>query len=500
MASDQKRLFLTLSLSALVLFGWQYFFAPKNQFENGTLPKTESASTAVENQSNTTSKTVENRPVVDSTEANKISSVSNPAVTKAQSFTLKNSMSEVKINSNLLISSMFPLNEDRDEFTAIVGKRKPFQFFIVRDGVMTPLNFNFSQTDAASISGSDSRFGVSFHGNIDDKGLFVWNLKSTTPYQYLVRMESTEQEGEGRQVRQYITLLKDTKHTKIDSAESYDGPLQWMGIDYHYHLFANVIKGKPMASINIDSGNLVAKIIESRTKLSGFSFYGLKGYDELQKVGSNLHLAVDFGIFGIIAVPILKGLQFFYKFAPNYGVAIILITLFIRTLLFPLQFKSFKSMKKMQKLQPELAKLKEKHADDPQKMQRATMELFKKNGANPMGGCLPLLLQMPVFFAFYQVLFNSVELLHAPFVFWIHDLSAKDPYYMLPVLMGIAMFFQTKLNPSTSADPMQKKMMMFMPLIFTFFMKDLPAGLNLYIFVSTVFGVTQQLFVYKTVD
>ena len=117
-----------------------------------------------------------------------------------------------------------------------------------------------------------------------------------------------------------------------------------------------------------------------------------------------------------------------------------------------------------------------------------------------MGGCLPLLLQMPVFFAFYQVLFNSVELLNAPFMLWITDLSAKDQYYVLPILMGIAMFFQTKLNPSTTADPMQKKMMMFMPLIFTFFMKDLPAGLNLYILVSTVFGITQQLFVYKTVD
>jgi len=498
MASDQKRLFLTLSLSALVLFGWQYFFAPKNQFGNENFSQAESKTASVDSKPDVNSKRIDTTKVQNSSAPNKTTSASDTA--PATTFTLKNSISEVKITSNLVITSMFPLTEDRDAFTSIVGNRKPFQLFLVRDGVLTTLNFDLIQSDDETISGTDRHFGITFNGKINNKGLFEWSLNSTAAYQYLIRMESTKQEGEGRQIRHYITLLKDTKHTKVDGTESYDGPLQWVGIDYHYHLFSNVIKGKPMASINIDNGNFEAKIIESKTKLSGFSFYGLKGYDQLQKVGSNLHLAVDFGIFGIIAVPILKGLQFFYKFAPNYGVAIILITLFIRSLLFPLQFKSFKSMKKMQKLQPELAKLKEKHADDPQKMQRATMELFKKNGANPMGGCLPLLLQMPVFFAFYQVLFNSVELLHAPFIFWIHDLSAKDPYYVLPVLMGIAMFFQTKLNPSTSADPMQKKMMMFMPLIFTFFMKDLPAGLNLYIFVSTVFGVTQQLFVYKTVD
>lgn len=495
MASEQKRLFLTLSLSALVLFGWQYFFAPKNQFDKGNFTNKEaSVAKADVKPVATPSSQVADAASVPA------ASASLPVANNVKVFTLKNSISEVKITNELVIKSMLPLSENRDAFTDIVGAKKPFQIFIIQNGVLTPLSFNLEQSSENSISGTDSRFGITFNGNIDDKGLFQWSLASSSAYQYFARMESTKQEGEGRQIRQFVTLLKDTTHTNVDGEEKYDGPLQWMGIDYHYHLFANVVNGKPMSSINIDKGNLEAKIIESTTKLSGFSFYGLKGYDQLQKVGSNLHLAVDFGVFGIIAVPILKGLQFFYKYAPNYGVAIILITLFIRTLLFPLQFKSFKSMKKMQKLQPELAKLKEKHADDPQKMQRATMELFKKNGANPMGGCLPLLLQMPVFFAFYQVLFNSVELLNAPFIFWIKDLSAKDPYYVLPVLMGIAMFFQTKLNPSTTADPMQKKMMMFMPLIFTFFMKDLPAGLNLYIFVSTVFGISQQLFVYKTVD
>jgi len=133
-------------------------------------------------------------------------------------------------------------------------------------------------------------------------------------------------------------------------------------------------------------------------------------------------------------------------------------------------------------------------------LQKETMELFKRSGANPLGGCLPLIAQMPIFFAFYQVLYNAVEFVGAPFAFWIVDLSIKDPYYVLPVLMGGSLFLQMKINPTPTTDPMQKKIMMFMPLIFLFIMKDLPAGLNLYIFVSTIFGIVQQLLVYKSME
>ena len=157
-------------------------------------------------------------------------------------------------------------------------------------------------------------------------------------------------------------------------------------------------------------------------------------------------------------------------------------------------------MKKMQKLQPELNKLKEKYKDNPQKMQAETMELFKRSGANPLGGCLPLLLQMPIFFAFYKVLSAAIELVGAPFIFWINDLSIKDPYFVLPVLLTAVMFLQQKITPTQTTDDTQKKVMLFMPIIFGFIMKDLPSGLVLYIFVSTLFGILQQLFVYKTVD
>jgi YidC/Oxa1 family membrane protein insertase len=236
---------------------------------------------------------------------------------------------------------------------------------------------------------------------------------------------------------------------------------------------------------------------KAEKELSFHAVFVKKEYNYLTGLGHNLQNSVDFGIWGIFAVWILKGLQFFYKFIPNYGISIILLTFLIRLITFPLQYKSFVSMKKLQLVQPELTKIREKFKDDPQRMQKESMELFRKSGANPIGGCLPLLLQMPVFFAFYKVLNGAVELVDAPFIAWIHDLSNKDPYYVLPVLMTLAMFLQQKMTPNTITDPVQKKVMLFMPLIFGVIMKDLPSGLSLYIFVSTLFGILQQVLVFN---
>ena len=149
-------------------------------------------------------------------------------------------------------------------------------------------------------------------------------------------------------------------------------------------------------------------------------------------------------------------------------------------------------MKKMQKLQPQLKAMREKYKDDPQRMNQEQMAMFRAHKVNPMGGCLPMLVQLPVFFALYTLLSNSIELFQAPFFGWIQDLSDKDPYYIFPVLMGLAMLGQQKMTPTAGMDPMQAKMMMFMPIIFTFIMLNLPSGLTLYIFLSTLLGILQQ--------
>ncbi len=224
-----------------------------------------------------------------------------------------------------------------------------------------------------------------------------------------------------------------------------------------------------------------------------FSLYmGPKDIHTLAAAGSGLEKAIDLGNWlGVIARPMLLFMKWIYKYVHNYGIAIILLTLVVRLLMNPLNKAQYRQMKKMQELQPEIKKLQEKYKGDKVKQQQETMALFRRHKVNPMGGCFPMLLQMPIFFALYRVLYNSIELRHAPFFLWINDLSARDPYYITPVLMGVAMYLQQKMTP-TSGDASQQAMMKIMPIFFALIMAWLPSGLVLYILTSTVLGVWQQ--------
>jgi YidC/Oxa1 family membrane protein insertase len=220
-------------------------------------------------------------------------------------------------------------------------------------------------------------------------------------------------------------------------------------------------------------------------------YFGPKDLDILKAVDHQLARAVDFGFFAPIARPLLYVLKFFYSFIGNYGIAIILLTAIIKALFWPLTQKSYSSMKAMQKLQPEMLRIKEKFKNDRERLNRETMELYKTNRVNPLGGCLPMLVQIPVFFALYKVLLDAIELRHAPFALWLTDLSAKDPYYITPLVMGATMFIQQKMTP-TNMDPMQAKMFMIMPVVFTFLFLNFPSGLVIYWLVNNVLTIAQQ--------
>lgn len=221
-------------------------------------------------------------------------------------------------------------------------------------------------------------------------------------------------------------------------------------------------------------------------------FYaGPKSIDSLKAVDPELAAVIDFGFFGFIARPLLYVMKAFYTLAGNWGMAIILLTLLVRLCVLPFNIMSMKSMKAMQKVQPAIQKIREKYKDDPMRLNQEMMATMKAHGANPMSGCLPMLLQIPIFFALYRVIGSSIELYHSPFVLWINDLSSYDQFYVLPVLMAVFMFIQQKMTPSTM-DPTQAKIMLFMPLVFSLFMLQLPSGLTLYMVVSGVFGVVQQ--------
>ncbi len=229
------------------------------------------------------------------------------------------------------------------------------------------------------------------------------------------------------------------------------------------------------------------------TKFNGY--VGPKDYVILKNIDPVLTNAVEYGWFTFAAKPLFALLLWLHGIFGNWGWAIIGLTAIIRVILYPLTYKGMMSMQKMKELAPKMKEIKEKYKADPARMNAATMEMYKKHGANPLGGCLPMLLQIPVFFAIYRVLLNAVELQGAPWMLWITDLSRMDQYYVLPILMGASMFLQQRMTPNNFTDPLQEKVFKYLPVIFTFFFITFPSGLVLYWFVNNLFSIAQQFIV-----
>jgi YidC/Oxa1 family membrane protein insertase len=289
---------------------------------------------------------------------------------------------------------------------------------------------------------------------------------------------------------------------------AHEGAFRFAGIDDHYFLAAALNPGPariefrptPIAGAGETQRLLLSQTITLQKGPENVRFfYGPKQFDLLRSVDAELVRAINFGIFGFLAVPLLGALQWIYGFVGNYGWSIVILTILINIAIFPLRHKSVVSMRKMQAVQPQMKAIQDRYAGlkatDParQKMNTEIMNLYREKGVNPASGCVPMLLQFPVLLAFYSMLSQSIELRGAYFGAWITDLSQPDPYYVVPVLMAITMFWQTKITPST-ADPAQQRVMMIMPLMFTVFFLWAPSGLVIYWFVSNLWAIGQQYF------
>jgi len=289
---------------------------------------------------------------------------------------------------------------------------------------------------------------------------------------------------------------------------AHEGTFRFAGIDDHYFLAAALNPGPakiefrptPVAGAGQTQRVLLAQTITFQKGPENVRFfYGPKQFDLLRSVDAELVRAINFGMFGFLAVPLLGALQWIYGFVGNYGWSIVILTILINIAIFPLRHKSVVSMRKMQAVQPQMKAIQDRYAGlkatDParQKMNTEIMNLYREKGVNPASGCVPMLLQFPVLLAFYSMLSQSIELRGAYFGLWITDLSQPDPYYVIPVLMAITMFWQTKITPST-ADPAQQRVMMLMPLMFTVFFLWAPSGLVIYWFVSNLWAIGQQYF------
>ena len=292
-------------------------------------------------------------------------------------------------------------------------------------------------------------------------------------------------------INESVEIFKDGD---VDKNERISGANIAASSDRYY---TTLFYGESLNATVTDADKISQVFIGSDGDLSLAGYIGAKDHATLNSIDPVLTNIIEYGWFTFIARPMFKFLNWLHGYIGNWGWSIVVLTLIIRLILFPLSYKGMLSMNKLKDLAPKMKELQEKYKDDKQKLQMHMMDLYKKNGANPMGGCLPILLQIPVFFAIYRVLLNAIELKGAEWVLWIHDLSLKDPYYILPITMGILMFLQQKITPTTFTDPMQEKMMKFLPLIFTVFFVMFPAGLTLYWTVNNFCSIIQQYVINK---
>ncbi len=307
--------------------------------------------------------------------------------------------------------------------------------------------------------------------------------------------------------------FKSLQRKKIKDEIVKAGEVKWVGLSDKYFMTVIINKAFEKASfiLNAHSELLTCEFLtppitlrpNEKRSIPLLLYFGPKEIDRLKAMGFHLDKAVNFGFFGSISKFALYVLKWFYRFTHNYGIAIIVLTLVIKILFWPLTHHSYKSMKDMQRLQPQIAKIRQRYKDDKMRMNQEIMSLYRTYKINPMGGCLPMVLQIPVFFALYYALLYAIELRHAPFIsyfpftkkIWLADLSAKDPYYITPIIMGISMLVQQKLTPAASMNPTQEKLMLFMPIFFTVIFLNFPSGLVIYWLINNILSIVQQIYI-----
>ncbi len=347
---------------------------------------------------------------------------------------------------------------------------------------------------------------------------YIISLSATAPQPYAIAWGPAV--GDLGELSQYVQqargLLSEKNKVQriprgdLESQPVREGDFQFVGVDDNYFMSAVLFPGAskvtfqpisipPPANSKDPQRELIAYSIESKQAVSRLRFFaGPKDFDVLAAVDRDLVRAIDFGIFAVLVVPLLRSLKWVNSYVGNYGWSIIILTVILNAIMFPLRHKSVVSMRKMQELQPEVKAIQDRYAKlkttDParQKMNQELMALYRDRGVNPASGCVPMLLTMPVLIAFYALLTTAIELRGAPFFGWIRDLSLHDPLYVTPVLMGATMVWQQKITPTTGVDPMQQKMMMLMPIIFTFMFLWAPAGVAVYWLMSNLWTIGQQ--------
>ena len=552
----EKRVLLAIVLCIIVLVAWEKFFVPKRK------PTTPPTPAKVEKASPTPAQPETVRPEQPQPPVSPPSPVPTPSFPTQAAYSGKDVVVETPLYRAVFTETggrlkSFVLNRYREK----IDKKSPGKELVKTSDIEDlPLAFNFANNPVAALNLAPyvaDKTRVKVVEGENQTLAFQYEapgwLRITRQYQFYpdtylidlsIRVENlSSQPWENAPTLSLINLpfstsggsrysfqgpafftnneLQEVKFKKIKGEMQVPGPIDWLAYTSQYFTMALVpeslapnhsrLKAVDTASQMVESTFIGPKISLQPGAQQEFRFklyLGPKEEKILKAADPKLASIINYGWFDVIAQPLLKFLKFTNRFTHNYGVDIIILTVLIKLLFWPLTNKSYKSMKDMKKLQPKMQKIREKYKDDKEKMNQEIMQLYRTHKVNPLGGCLPMLLQIPVFFALYRVLYSALAIRHAPFMLWIDDLSAPDRLYMgfnipylggLPVLtllMGVSMFLQQKMSPTTG-DPRQEKMMMMMPVIFTVFFVNFPSGLVLYWLVNNVLSIGQQYYINK---
>lgn len=507
MENSGLRAFIAVILSMVILFGSQYLYTKYYKPEN--TPAKQNEELKKDDKTASTSELPKVQPLQKEDSKQIIKDV------KIKEILVENDVFKVTLSNEGATIKAVELKKYKDKrgFPIKLTSSEILAGSILKNNKLDYSKVLFDIDDSKAYFKNSSEAVVVFtynDGNISIQRSFVFNKKD-----YSIDIKD-ETKGLGSY---YVTLGKDfgifdkegAPHwgpvilkeadrieltpTKIKDTVTYKEGVKWVAQEDKYFFSAIVPLSKANQFIVSPYKGDVLTSVEFQDGVNQYKIFASpKEYDYLKKFNVGLEHIVDFGFFSVIARPLFWFLKLLYSITGNYGIAIIILTIIVRIPFIPIVNRGQKSMQKLSELQPKLMQLKEQYKNDPQKLQKEMMELYRKYKINPMSGCLPILLQIPVFFALYKILIIAIELRQAPFMLWINDLSAKDPYYILPILMGVTMLIQQKMTPST-ADPTQQKIMLIMPVVFTFLFLSFPSGLVLYWLVNNIFGIIQQFYI-----
>jgi YidC/Oxa1 family membrane protein insertase len=547
----EKRVIIAVVLSFLVLYAYQAMFAPK------PVPKPRAVETELARGSAAPGPGLSAAPggasAAAATGADAVAPGTNPAGavvvtdTEARDVVIDADTLHAVFSNRGAVLTSWQLKRYKDKAGKLVdlvpqalpGAVKPFQIDTGNSAVDARANNALFRVDGGGAMG-DPKTGthqIAFEYR-ETNGLAVRKVFTVDPKTYTIGVTINADEAgapanvgvmmgpgpgdvESTEANRYMMgaraiLYRNGKVERHDTAALLsqpvaEGPLRWAGVDDHYFLSTALVgpgnarvEYRPLATQD-SQGNPLHTFVGYTINLTGQGvdtrfFLGPKEFEILKAIDVDLVRSIDYGMFAWIVVPLLGALNKINVYIGNFGWSIIALTFLINLAIFPLRHKSVVSMKKMQALQPEIKAIQDRYGKlkttDParQKMNQELMELYKQRGVNPAGGCVPMLLTMPILFAFYSMLAYSIELRGAPFGLWIKDLSVYDPYFVSPILTGITMLVQQRMTPMTATDPVQQKMFMFMPVIFTVMFLWAPSGLNIYWLVNNVLAIAQQYF------